>query len=110
VPLAPALVSGLLNLRGHIVTAIDLRRCLELRERPAGQQPVNVILRSDGGSVSLLVDRVGDVIEVDDADRSPAPRTLRGRLGELVRGVHKLDGQLLLVFDTDAALAFSAGE
>jgi purine-binding chemotaxis protein CheW len=107
VPLASPLVSGLLNLRGHIVTAIDLRRCLELSDRPAGQRPVHLIMRTADGSVSLVVDQVGDVIEVDEDDFEAPPRTLRGRLRDLITGAYKLDGKLLLVLDTDSALAFS---
>jgi purine-binding chemotaxis protein CheW len=60
--------------------------------------------------VSLLVDRIGDVLEVDDDDFEVSPRTLRGRLRELVAGAYKLDGRLLLVLDTERALACSTGE
>jgi purine-binding chemotaxis protein CheW len=110
VPLASPLVSGLLNLRGQVVTAIDLRRCLELRDRPAGQRPVHVIMRTDDGCVSLLVDQVGDVLQVDEDDFEVPPRTLRGRLRELISGAYKLDGRLLLVLDTDRAVAFSTSQ
>src|SRR6266404_3904656 len=67
VPLAPPVVRGLINLRGQIVTALDLRRRLELAERPADQQPVNVVVQTDDGAVSLLVDEIGDVLEVPQA-------------------------------------------
>ena len=110
VPLAPPVVSGLLNLRGHIVTTIDLRRCLQLRSRPADQRPVHLILRTDDGCAGLLVDQVGDVLEVDDDDFEVPPKTLRGYLRELIAGAYKLDGGLLLVLDTERALAFSSGE
>ena len=105
VPLAPPLVRGLLNLRGQIVTAIDLRRCLQLSDRPADQMPVDLILRTDDGGTSLLVDRVGDVLEVDDADFEPPPATLRGRLQELIRGAYKLDGRLLLALEPAKVLS-----
>ena len=108
VPLAPAVVSGLLNLRGQIVTAIDLRRCLLLEDRAADQAPVHLILRTDDG-VSLLVDDVGEVLEVDDDDFEMPPPTLRGRLRELITGAYKLDGRLLLVLDTDSALNIQSG-
>src|SRR5260370_8162668 len=65
VPLAPAVVSGLINLRGQIVTAVDLRRRLELEPRPSGMLAMNVVVRSDDGAVSLLVDEIGDVFEVE---------------------------------------------
>src|SRR3954454_4627156 len=68
VPLAPPVVRGLINLRGQIVTALDLRRRLELPDRPADQPPpVNVVVRTDDGAVSLLVDDIGDVLVVDEA-------------------------------------------
>ncbi len=107
VPLSSPLVSGLLNLRGQIVTEIDLRRCLELGDRPANQPPVHVIMWTDEGCVSLLVDQVGEVLQVDDDDFETSPRTLRGRLRELITGAYKLDGRLLLVLDTDRVLACS---
>src|SRR5712675_2915799 len=66
VPLAPAVVSGLINLRGQIVTAVDLRRRLELAARPAGVLPMNVVVRSEDGAVSFLVDEIADVVEVDN--------------------------------------------
>jgi purine-binding chemotaxis protein CheW len=100
VPLAPTAVMGLINLRGQIVTAIDLRRRLGLAERPAGHEPMNVVMRTDDGAVSLAVDEIGDVIEVHANTFEPMPDTLRGAVRELVRGVHKLDGQLLLVLDS----------
>src|SRR5712691_1623782 len=64
VPLAPRVVEGLINLRGQIVTAIDLRRRLELPERAEGQRPMNIVVRTAGGAVSLLVDDIGEVVEV----------------------------------------------
>ena len=110
VPLASPLVSGLLNLRGHIVTAIDLRRCLQIGDRPADERPIHLILRTDDGCVSLLVDQVGDVLEVDEEDFEVPPKTLRGRLRTLITGAYKLDGRLLLVLDTDGVLACCTSE
>ena len=80
VPLAPAVVSGLINLRGQIVTAVDLRRRLELAPRPADMLPMNVVVRSEDGAVSLLVDEIGDVLDVDTATyERPAPACARHR-------------------------------
>jgi purine-binding chemotaxis protein CheW len=110
VPLASPLVSGLLNLRGEIVTAIDLRQCLQLSDRAADQRPVNLILRTDDSCVSLLVDQVGDVVELDPAQVEPPPRTVRGRIRELITGVYKLDRRLLLMLDTESVLACTSGE
>src|SRR5437879_1311195 len=76
VPLAPPVVRGLLNLRGQVVTALDLRRRLGLRDRPEGQLPMNVVVHTDDGAVSLLVDDVGDVLEVSQEAFEPPPTTL----------------------------------
>ena len=101
VPLAPDVISGLINLRGQIVSAIDLRRRLGLADRPAGQLPMNVVVRTNEGAVSLLVDEIGDVIDVrEDALENP-PETLQGFGREVVTGVYKLSGRLLLALDID---------
>jgi purine-binding chemotaxis protein CheW len=101
VPLAPGMVRGLINLRGQIVTAIDLRHRLELPTRPADQLPMNVVVRSEDGAVSLLVDEIGDVVEIHDDSYEPAPDTLRGVARELIQGVYKLKDRLLLILDTE---------
>ena len=101
VPLAPPVVRGLINLRGQIVTAIDLRRRLELTDRPAGQFPVNVVVHTDDGAVSLLVDEIGDVLEVPDKLFERPPETLKGTARELIRGAYKLADRLLLILDTE---------
>jgi len=107
VPLAPPVVRGLINLRGHIVTAVDLRRRLELRERPAEQLPMNVVVRSDDGAVSLLVDEIGDVLEVDEETYEGPPETLSQRARELIPGVYKLKDRLMHVLDTGKAMDLS---
>jgi purine-binding chemotaxis protein CheW len=104
VPLAPPKVRGLINLRGQIVTAIDLRSCLQLTERPDGQAPVNIILHTNDGYASLLVDRVGEIVEVDQDDFELSPETLRGPARELIRGAYKLDNKLMHVLDLERAL------
>jgi len=109
VPQAPPVVGGLINLRGQIVTALDLRRRLELREREAGQRPMNVVVRTNDGVVSLLVDEIGDVVEVDQESFEPPPETLRGVARELVRGVYKLKDRLLLLLDTERVVNLDAG-
>jgi len=101
VPLAPPTVRGLLNLRGQIVTGIDLRRRLDLPERPADRLPMNVVLRGEDSPVSFLVDDIGEVIEVNADACEPPPDTLRGRVRELIQGVYPLPDELLLVLDTD---------
>jgi purine-binding chemotaxis protein CheW len=103
VPLAPVVVSGLINLRGQIVTAVDLRRRLELEPRPPGLLAMNVVVRSDDGAVSLLVDEIGDVVEVEETTFERTPETLRGAVREVITGVHKLNDRLMLVLDTEKA-------
>ena len=88
----------------------DLRRCLQLPDRPAGQRAVNVILCTDEGPVGVLVDHVGDVLNVDDHQFEPTPRTVLGRGGELIAGVYKLKNQLLLVVDKVALLSAACGQ
>ncbi len=103
VPLVPEVIRGLINLRGQIVTAIDLRRRLQIAERAAGVLPVNVVVRTAEGPVSLLVDRIGDVVEVEEQSFENPPQTLDGNLRALTNGVHKLEGQLMHVLDTQKA-------
>jgi len=105
VPLASPMVSGLINLRGQIVTAIDLRRRLALTDRPADQLPMNVVVRTDDGAVSLLVDEIGDVLEVDESTYERPPETLTGAARQIVQGVYKLKESLLLIIDTNEAVS-----
>ena len=108
VPLVSDVVHGLMNLRGEIVTTLDLRRRLDLPAMDDGSEPMNVVIRTDDGTLSLLVDRIGDVLELDADGFEPAPPTLRGVSRDLVSAVHKLDGQLLLVLDLGRLLALTA--
>jgi purine-binding chemotaxis protein CheW len=103
VPLAPEVVSGLINLRGQIVTAVDLRRRLELEPAPPGMHTMNVVVRSEDGAVSLLVDEIGDVVEVDEATFEPPPETLRSSVRTVIVGVHKLNDRLMHVLDIEKA-------
>ena len=108
VPLASDVVRGLINLRGQIVTAIDLRRRLGMADRAAGQLPMNIVVRTDDGGVSLLVDDIGDVVEVDQDSYERPPRNMLAQQKELVQGVYKLEGCLLLVLNTEQALQTGA--
>ena len=103
IPLAPRVVSGLMNLRGQIVTCIDLRRRLELADRPGESSPMNVVIQSADGAVSLLVDDIGDVVEANEESFERPPETLQGNVRELILGVHKLEKQLMHVLDTGKA-------
>jgi purine-binding chemotaxis protein CheW len=107
VPLAAPVVQGLINLRGQIVTALDLRRRLELEDRPADQLPVNVVVHTDDGAVSLLVDEIGDVLEVADTLFERPPETLGGTARELIRGAYKLPDRLLLILDPERTVSGS---
>ncbi len=109
VPLAPSVVSGLINLRGQIVTAVDLRRRLELKPAPPESHVMNVVVRSEDGAVSLLVDEIGDVVEVEDSTFEPPPQTLRGNVRAMILGVHKLNDRLMHVLDTEKACQMGEG-
>lgn len=109
VPLVPQVVRGLINLRGQIVTAIDLRRRLGMSDRPADQLPMNVVVRTDDGALSLLVDEIGDVIEVEEKTFEEPPETLKGMRRELIQGVHKLSDRLLHVLDIEKACRLTDG-
>ncbi len=98
IPLAPPSVRGLINLRGQIVTALDLRVKLGM-SASTSQDAVNVVVRVDDGIVSLLVDEIGDVIEVDAENFERPPDTLADDARDLIRGAYKLKGRLLLVLD-----------
>ena len=103
VPLANEVVEGMINLRGQIVVAIDLRRRLQLSERADGELPINVVVRTPDGAVSLLVDEIGEVIEVEQSSFEAPPETLRGAVRSMILGVHKLEGKLLHLLDTEKA-------
>jgi purine-binding chemotaxis protein CheW len=100
VPLAPAVVSGLINLRGQIVTAIDMRRRLNLPVRTAEQKSMNIVVRTAEEPVSLLVDEIGDVVDVDAGSFERRPQNVDPEVCHLIRGVYKLKEKLLLILDT----------
>lgn len=104
VPLVPQVIRGLINLRGQIVMALDLRRRFGINDRAESQLPMNVVVRTDDGPVSFLVDEIGDVLEAEEESLERPPATLQGEARELVRGVYKLRGQLMLVLDTERAV------
>jgi purine-binding chemotaxis protein CheW len=104
VPLAPPAVAGLINLRGQVVTAIELRERLGRSPRPEGQEAVVIVVRLHGEAVSLLVDSIADVVDVNVRDFEAPPDTLDGAGRELIRGAYKLSGQLLLALDVNRAV------
>jgi purine-binding chemotaxis protein CheW len=110
VPKAPDVIEGLINLRGQIVTAIDMRRRLGLPPRGGEQTPMNMVVRTEDGVVSLLVDEIGDVVDVESASYEPPPENLDATARELIRGVYKLKNRLLLVLDIDRTVEPPAGK
>jgi purine-binding chemotaxis protein CheW len=109
VPQAPDVIEGLINLRGQIVTAIDLRRRLKLPPRMGDQTPTNLVIRTDDGAVSLLVDEIGDVLDVDAATYERPPENLDPAAREIIHGVYKLKDRLLLVLDTERTVDIAIG-
>ncbi len=108
VPRAPEVIEGLINLRGQIVTAVDMRRKLNLPPRPETAAPMNVVVRAADGAVSLLVDEIGDVVEVDQNSFEKVPDNVNSETRELVHGVYKLKDRLLLILDPAKAVEVGA--
>ena len=104
VPLAPTAIGGLINLRGQVVTAVDLRRRLGLPAADSDHLPMNVVVRTGDGAVSLLVDVIGEVIDTDDDLFELPPETLSGPGRDLILGAYKLRNRLLLALDVDQAV------
>jgi len=104
VPLAPPEVAGVLSLRGRIVTLIDMRRSLGLDERADAGPAMAIGVERAGESYGLLIDSVGEVLKLDDATREANPINLDPRLARVSAGIHRLDGQLLMVVDVDRVL------
>ena len=107
VPLTPRAIRGLINLRGQIVTAIDLRIRMGLPEAGSDVSPYNLVVRTEDGVVSLLVDSMGDVLDIAEDRFEPLPATVQGTFREVLCGVSKLDGLLLLVLDLEKAVTIA---
>jgi purine-binding chemotaxis protein CheW len=104
VPLAGAEIAGVLNLRGRIVTAIELRIRLGLGAREGGEVPMAIGIELRGESFGLLVDTVGEVLKLSDDEREANPINIDRSLGRVSAGVYRLDGQLLVILDIDRVL------
>jgi purine-binding chemotaxis protein CheW len=104
VPLASSVILGLMSLRGQIVPVINLAERLGVQLQDGGTEAFNVLIRTPDGPVSLVVDRVGDVVEVSPDTFEPAPDTLRSSLRPLIRGAYKLERRLLLALNAEAAV------
>jgi purine-binding chemotaxis protein CheW len=112
VPLAPKVVRGLINLRGQILTAVDLRYRLGLGEPGDAKTLMNVVVRTGDSPVSFLVDEIGEVVEVQEDTFESPPDTLQGNMRELIEGAYKLENRLLLALKTQRTIdldTFSEG-
>ena len=105
VPLCLPEVAGVLNMRGRIVTAIDMRRRLGLGPREDGVQCMAVGIEANGESYGLVIDTVGDVLVLDDSTLEANPANLDPRWASVSGGVHRLDGRLMVILDVERVLA-----
>lgn len=108
VPLSPPEVAGSLNLRGRIVTAIDLRRRLAMPEPVRTKPPMSVIVERAGELYAFLVDDVGEVLWLSSATFEPTPVTVSQHWRNLCDGLYRLEGELLLVLNVERVLALNA--
>ena len=108
VPLSAPEIAGVLNLRGRIVTAIDMRRRLGLGPRTDDKPSMAVGIELKGESYGLLIDTVGEVMKLGEDTREPNPVNLDARLARVSAGVHRLDGQLMVILDVDYVLNTAA--
>ena len=104
VPLAAPEIAGLLNLRGRIVTVVDMRRRLDFAANGRGAAPLAVGIEHKGESYGLLIDHIGEVLKLPAASREGNPVNLDPRLARVSAGVHRLDGRLLVVLDVERVL------
>ena len=104
VPLAPPEIAGVLNLRGRIVTLIDMRGRLGLEKRSDDSPAMAIGVESGGESYGLLIDSVGEVLKLDESAREANPINLDPRLARVSAGIYRLEGQLLMVVDVDRVL------
>jgi purine-binding chemotaxis protein CheW len=110
VPFAAFPFRGLINLHGHVVPAIDMRQRLEMPDREQEQLPMNVVIRTEDGPVSLLVDEIVDVVEADPQLYEPRPEVMCGPVWHFIDSIYKLPERLLLVLDTERAVSVNWAE
>ena len=108
IPLSPAVLPGIINLRGQIITTIDLKTRLELTESEAQGQPMMIVLRTGEGPMNLIVDKIGSVVDVDPALFEKPTETLKTGVRAVTTHVCKLEGRLLLVLDTEKVIQLQA--
>jgi len=105
IPLAPPEVAGSLNLRGRIVTAIDVRRSLGLAQRESKAREMSVVVEHENELYSLIIDQVGDVLSLQDDDFESSPATLDEIWRDVTIGIYRMQDQLLLVLDVPKLIA-----
>src|SRR5260363_345260 len=108
VPLSSVEIAGVLNLRGRIVTVIDMRARLGLARADDGKPPMAVGVDLRGESYGLLIDQIGEVLRLPEASREENPVNLDPRMAKFAGGVHRLDGQLMVILDVDRVLELAA--
>lgn len=106
VPLAPFYVHGLINLRGQIATAVGLRELFSLKSAEIGQSKINVVCKTEGLLLSLIVDEVGDVLELEESQFEATPDTVNHNVSKFMTGVYKLPNNLLSVIDIQKLVLF----
>lgn len=106
IPLAPPEITGSLNLRGRVVTAIDVRLRLGLAPRPQDTESMSIVAENEGELYSLMVDSVGEVLALSDATFERNPPTLDSRIRACSDGIYRLDEQLLIVLDVNRLLDY----
>jgi len=108
VPLAPPVVAGLINLRGQIIPALELRRLFHLDERTDPEQALSVVLRTDAGAVTVQVDDIGDVVEIESTAVQPPPLHVEAHLKRCLSGVCQMKDRMLLLLDVARTVDVSA--
>jgi purine-binding chemotaxis protein CheW len=106
VPLAPYYIHGLINLRGQIATAVGLRELFKLKPAEAGQSKINVVCKTEGLLLSLIVDDVGDVLELEESQFESTPDTVSSHVNQFMNGVYKLPNNLLSIIDIQKLVLF----
>ena len=105
IPLAERYVKGLINLRGQVATAIGMHELFGF-EKPTSAEAMNVVCKCEGNLISLLVDEIGDVMEVPKQNFEPTPQTVAGDVKRFMVGVYKIPGNLLSIIDTEKVLDY----
>ena len=109
-PLAPKEISGLINLRGQIITAIDLRRRLGMPDLEDSKSSMNMVVRTGGEVVSFQVDKIGDVLDISSEQFEEVPNTVSEATRAMVLGVYKLENKLLMVLDAAKAATLTESD